>query len=132
VLRNEVEDNGRYQIIGVDDSWDRKMVRRVLSDMEIHPGKYTILMYHRPVGLEDARAAGVDLMLTGHTHSGQFLPFQLLVKAIWKRVRGLYDLGGMHLYAAPGTGTWGPPMRVGTNSEITLLRVNGHIAADGA
>jgi predicted MPP superfamily phosphohydrolase len=125
VLRNEVEDNGTYQIVGVEDTWGRGAVKQVLEKVELDPSKYTILMFHRPQGLYDARDKGVDLMLTGHTHAGQFYPFNLMVRAIWRKVKGLYDLGGMHLYAGSGVGTWGPPIRVGTSSEIALIRVNG-------
>jgi predicted MPP superfamily phosphohydrolase len=125
ILRNEMETVGDVQIVGVDDHWDKGIVPKVLDDVRPDPSKYTILMYHRPVSWREARERGVDLMLAGHTHAGQFYPFNLLVRAIWRKVKGLYDLGGMYLYAGTGTGTWGPPMRVGTNSEVALLRING-------
>ena len=125
VLRDEMVKEGNVQIVGVGDHRDRNRVAQVLDDVRLDPCHYSILMYHRPVGLDDARERGVDLMLTGHTHAGQFYPFNLLVRAIWKKVKGLYDLGGMYLYAGSGTGTWGPPMRVGTSSEIALIKVNG-------
>lgn len=125
ILRNEMETHGDVQIVGVDDHWDKAIVPRVLDAVRPDPSKYIILMYHRPVSWREARERGVDLMLAGHTHAGQFYPFNLLVRAIWRKVKGLYDLGSMHLYAGTGTGTWGPPMRVGTNSEVALLRING-------
>jgi predicted MPP superfamily phosphohydrolase len=125
ILDDEVVRTNGVQIVGVSENFDRAAIARVLDGVNLDPSVYTILMYHRPVSFDAARERGVDLMLVGHTHSGQFFPFQLLVRAIWKKVRGLYNLGGMYLYAGSGTGTWGPPMRIGTNSEIALLRIKG-------
>jgi predicted MPP superfamily phosphohydrolase len=125
VLDDEVVRTNCVQVVGVSENFERDAIARVLDDVNLDPSVYTILMFHRPVSFDAARERGVDLMLAGHTHSGQFFPFQLLVRAIWKKVRGLYNLGGMYLYAGSGTGTWGPPMRLGTNSEIALLRIKG-------
>ena len=125
ILDDEVARTNGVQVVGVSENFERDAIARVLDSANLDPSKYTILMYHRPVSLDAAKERGVDLMLAGHTHSGQFFPFQLLVRAIWKKVRGLYNLGGMYLYAGSGTGTWGPPMRLGTNSEIALLRIKG-------
>jgi predicted MPP superfamily phosphohydrolase len=65
----------------------------------------------------------VDLMLSGHTHAGQFFPFVVFVYIIWHRPRRLYEYKGSHLYVTPGVGTWGPPLRLGSSPEITLLRL---------
>jgi predicted MPP superfamily phosphohydrolase len=123
VLRNAMAEVGGVQVVGVDNHRDREIIRKVLEALEPDPDKYTILMYHRPTGYWDAKRAGVDLMLSGHTHGGQFFPFTMIVKAIWRRTKGLYNLGGTHLYASPGTGTWGPPLRIGTSNVIALLRL---------
>jgi len=82
-----------------------------------------ILLHHIPEGVDYAKSTGIDLMLTGHTHNGQIVPFNLLVKMIFSRSEGLYDVDGMKLYVSPGTGTWGPPMRLGSMNEITLLHL---------
>jgi hypothetical protein len=82
-----------------------------------------VLLKHLPK--VDAEAAGLfDLQLSGHSHAGQLWPFYYLVKAFFPYIRGLYDLGGgSKLYVTPGTGTWGPPMRVGSTPEITLVEL---------
>ncbi len=68
---------------------------------------------------------GVDLQLSGHTHGGQFIPFPLLARAIWRRYTGLYELKGTYLYCTTGGGTWGPPFRLGTMCEIAVLDIRG-------
>lgn len=123
-LRDEanIEFDG-LRIIGIDDSEDRYRVRNVLSKMNLDSKKFNILMYHRPIGFSDAASLGVDLMLSGHTHNGQIIPFNLLVKMQFKHIMGLYKDGNSHLYVNPGTGTWGPYMRIGSKSEITVIKL---------
>ena len=65
----------------------------------------------------------IDLELAGHTHSGQIFPFNFVVKLFYPRFRGLYTSEDRAVYVSSGTGTWGPPMRLGTQSEITLFRL---------
>jgi len=60
-------------------------------------------------------------MLSGHTHGGQFFPWTLVLKAIQPFRQGLYRVGNLALYVTPGTGYWGPPNRLGTRGEVTLL-----------
>ena len=111
------------QIIGVDDRDDANQVERELSQLVVDPRTFGILLYHRPKGLEAAAAAGIDLMLSGHTHNGQIFPFNLIVGRFFSRIVGLYHSGATRLYVSQGTGTWGPVMRVGTRSEITLFEL---------
>jgi len=127
-LRNEVADLGDVRVVGIDDGHDGRLAAKVLAEAPPSAVKdpYIVLMYHRPVGIKHAHEAGVDLMLSGHTHAGQFLPFPLLARAIWKRwYTGLREYQGTYLYASAGAGTWGPPFRLGTRSEIALVRLNG-------
>jgi len=124
VLRNRaITDNG-VQIVGIDDMDDAMQVGRQLARIRVETEPYVILLYHRPRGLEAAAEAGVDLMLSGHTHNGQIVPFNLIVKRVFEQMRGLYYHGQATLYVSSGTGTWGPIMRLGTRSEITLIEVN--------
>ena len=122
VLRNEVEEYRGLQIIGIDypEQENRKDNERIHS-VAFDRTRPNVLLYHAPVGLEDARRAGVALQLSGHTHNGQLYPFNALVKLFYRYTRGLYDLDGLLLYVSPGTGTWGPPMRLGSSNEITLI-----------
>jgi len=80
-----------------------------------------VLLKHLP--RPDPEAAKIfDVQLSGHTHAGQLWPFWYLVRTSFAHMRGLYELaGGGRLYVTAGTGTWGPPMRVGSHPEITLV-----------
>ena len=63
-------------------------------------------------------------MLSGHTHNGQLMPFNLLVRLQFKAVYGRYDNGQNQAYVSSGAGTWGPPMRLGTQNEIIHLTLS--------
>ncbi|HOX46472.1 MAG TPA: metallophosphoesterase [Myxococcota bacterium] len=80
-----------------------------------------VFLYHQPVGLERAAAAGADLMLSGHTHRGQLWPLRLISRFIYPRQAGLYEHEGARLYVSRGVGTWGPPMRLGSPPELVEL-----------
>ncbi len=111
------------QVTGVDDRDDALQVERELGKVDLEPSRFGILMYHRPRGLEAAERAGIDLMLSGHTHGGQIIPFNMVVNRVFDRMVGMHHLGNARLYVSQGTGTWGPIMRIGTRSEITLFEV---------
>ena len=68
--------------------------------------------------------AGFDLQLSGHTHAGQFFPWTLAVRlGHAPHVTGLSKQDRMWVYVSAGTGTWGPPVRLGTRPELTLVRL---------
>jgi len=112
---------GEIQIIGIDDADQPHQVADHLPGIDRHQGRYTVLLYHRPQGWETALEHGIDLMLCGHTHNGQIFPFNWVVKHQFRRISGLYSEGDAHLYVSPGTGTWGPLMRLGSLNEITCI-----------
>jgi len=120
-LRNQKIDINGIQLIGVDNGGGRNYIDEILKNIPMDQNKFKILMYHQPVPIETINKYGVDLMLTGHTHGGQFFMFVLFARLIWKRINGLYKYRNTYLFASPGTGTWGPPIRLGTNSEIIML-----------
>lgn len=82
-----------------------------------------VLLAHQPRSAPDAAAAGFDLQLSGHTHGGQFYPWNLFVPLQQPFTAGLDRAGAMWIYTSRGTGYWGPPKRFGAPSEITLLRL---------
>jgi predicted MPP superfamily phosphohydrolase len=85
------------------------------------PAGPRVLLAHQPRSAAAASKAGFDLQLSGHTHGGQFLPWNLLVPLQQPFVSGLHRLGKLLVYVSRGTGYWGPPNRFGAPSEITLL-----------
>ena len=82
-----------------------------------------MLLAHQPRSAAAAEAAGFDLQLSGHTHGGQFLPWNFFVRLQQPFTAGLHRGKGMRVYISRGTGYWGPPKRFGAPSEITLLRL---------
>ena len=82
-----------------------------------------VLLAHQPRSAPAALEAGFQLQLSGHTHGGQFFPWNLFVPLQQPFVAGLHRLGGMWVYISRGTGYWGPPKRIGAPSEITLVRL---------
>jgi len=123
VLRNEAVEFGDVQIIGIDDDNNPAQVAKALEHIAVDPARYTVLMYHRPQGFEDAAEAGVGLMLAGHTHNGQIVPFNLIVRLAFRRIKGLHRYGDSFMMVSVGTGTWGPKMRLGSRNEIVMLRL---------
>nr|WP_295900071.1 metallophosphoesterase [uncultured Bdellovibrio sp.] len=89
-------------------------------------GSFKLLLSHQPSLAAHAQIAGYDLQLSGHTHGGQFFPWNWLIIFFEKYSKGLYRLGNMQLYVNQGTGYWGPQLRLGTYCELTeiVLRKN--------
>ncbi|HEY8975868.1 MAG TPA: metallophosphoesterase [Burkholderiaceae bacterium] len=82
-----------------------------------------VLLAHQPRSSTAAEQAGFDLQLSGHTHGGQFLPWNFFVRFQQPFTAGLHRVKDMLIYVSRGTGYWGPPKRFGSPSEITLLRL---------
>ncbi|AGW92125.1 MULTISPECIES: metallophosphoesterase [Cupriavidus] len=82
-----------------------------------------VLLAHQPRTATVAAEAGFDLQLSGHTHGGQFWPWNLFVPMQQPYTAGLVRHGAMWIYVSRGTGYWGPPKRFGAPSEITRLRL---------
>jgi hypothetical protein len=80
-----------------------------------------ILLCHQPILTADAERRGVTLQLSGHTHGGQFFPWTLVASWVHRFNAGLHRLGALWIYVSRGTGYWGPPVRVGSPAELTLL-----------
>ncbi len=87
------------------------------------PDLVRILLAHQPRSATAAEAAGFDLQLSGHTHGGQFWPWNHFVPMQQPFTAGLNRLGRLTVYTSRGTGYWGPPKRFGAPSEITVLRL---------
>jgi predicted MPP superfamily phosphohydrolase len=136
VLQNEIAHFGELQIVGfenllVDENvamdWHTKpgaeTIKSVMEKLPVDENRPTIALYHQPVGMEYMNAKNVDLLLAGHTHAGQFFPFNLLTKLKFPYNKGLYQYSDMFVYVSKGLGTIFSPIRIGTNSEMTLIRL---------
>lgn len=80
-----------------------------------------VLLYHMPSSPEQAEKKGVRLFLAGHTHAGQLFPFWIVVRLVFRYVHGPHTIGRMLLNVSSGTGSWGPPLRLGTAPEIAVI-----------
>lgn len=115
------------QVAGIHDpTANRFTILGLGSDMGkavrvIDPARPSILMAHQPKHLEPAAEARIDLIFSGHTHAGQVFPFWAVVRMAFRYISGLYRLGpDTELIVNTGTGFWGPPMRLGTDSQIVV------------
>ena len=135
VLLNELTHFGELQIIGLNnmlpdkDSFDMhttedsETIIDVLSGLEIKENHPTIVLHHRPDGVKYMQEKGANLLLAGHTHAGQIFPFTFIAKLMFGYNSGLYRYETMDILVSEGTGTIFAPVRLGTNSEITLIRL---------
>jgi uncharacterized protein len=125
VLTNEKVEVDGLQIIGVPyrNARHNGELASVLHDIGLDRDRASILLTHAPDHPEIAEAAGVSLQLSGHTHLGQFLPWSWMARRIYRQfVYGLSRIGKMQVFTSSGAGTWGPPLRLGSNSEIVMLQ----------
>jgi len=122
-IDQRVVDFRGVQVAGVGYSMGRHALSAILDIMEFDPKRPLILLHHLPVNWDDARRRGVDIQLSGHTHGGQFYPFNLLVGMMFPFIRGLYEDSERFLYVSQGTGTWGPPIRIGSSCEVTVIEL---------
>jgi hypothetical protein len=125
VLENEKIVVDGLQIVGVHDrdSGNVERFRSILRQAALDRNVASILLVHNPHHLPVAEEAGVSLQLSGHTHRGQYFPFTAIVSRMYgKFAYGLHRFGELAVYTSCGVGTWGPPMRLGSNPEIVLIR----------
>jgi uncharacterized protein len=124
VLENEKTEVDGLQIVGVPyrHATHAEHFRVVLEKIGVDRGRASVLLTHAPDQVSVAEAAGIGLQVSGHTHLGQFVPWTWLARRIYRRfVYGLHHIGKMLVYTSSGAGTWGPPLRVGSNPEIVLF-----------
>lgn len=117
--------NNGFVLIGREDRSKGLRRRKSLKDLVENSEKNLpiILMDHTPFQLEEAMESGVDLQLSGHTHHGQLFPLNLITDKIYEISRGYKKKGNTNYYVSSGVGTWGPPVRTGSRSEIVNIKI---------
>ena len=124
VLSNERVEVDGLQIVGVAyrSATHGGHFASVLRAIRLDQNRASILLTHAPDHPEVAEAAGVSLQLSGHTHLGQFIPWSWMARRVYRQfVYGLSRIGNMQVFTSSGAGTWGPPLRLGSNPEIVVL-----------
>ena len=117
-----------FYVIGRDDrsksiftGKPRKSLKEIISaaDKDLP----MILLDHTPLNLEEAEQNNIALQLSGHTHHGQMFPASLITNMIYEVSWGYKKKSSTHFYVSCGVGTWGPPVRIGSDSEIVQIKV---------
>ena len=129
LLRDEtVKIGNSFYIVGREDiSYERisktkrKNMDELLSNAEI--SLPVIIIDHQPVNLSEGERVGADLQLSGHTHHGQFSPASIITNKLFENDFGLLKKGTFNVVVSSGVGTWGPPIRIGTASEIVQVEI---------
>ncbi len=123
-LRNErvtLDHHGHaFDVAGIDDPTGNPDMPRTVAGR--NPETPLLVLAHQPRAVRHTAGHGGLLQLSGHTHGGQIWPFNFLVRIVQPYVEGLHRHNdGMFVYVSPGTGYWGPAMRLGTKAEITAV-----------
>ncbi len=122
-----IEVAGIY-IVGREDRAAKQfahMERKSLGELvaPLDKTKPIILMDHTPFHLEEAEQNGIDLQLSGHTHHAQIWPWSYITKRVYEVSWGYKKKGKTHVYVSCGSGTWGPPIRIGNTPEIMSINL---------
>ena len=135
VLKNDVIRRNGIQLVGLnymnadDQVYDAhassrtETIKSVLPGLAIDSELPTVVVHHSPVGIEYMNQVGAVLVLSGHTHAGQFFPATLIALIQFPYLKGKYHYKDTTVYVSQGIGTFGPPMRVGTEGEATLVKL---------
>ena len=134
-LRSQVVETHGLQLVGLDymnadedtfelhPSDDSRTIKSVLASLHLKDGMPSVLLQHSPAGAQYAAANGIDLMIAGHTHGGQFFPGTLVATAIFPFTHGLYRRGPLQVFVSQGAGTFMSRVRLGTSNELNILRL---------
>ena len=129
VLRDEsILVNDEFYIIGREDiisesfSIERSPLESIVSNID--KNKLSIVMDHNPENVKDSEENNIDLQVSGHTHGGQIFPGNIITNALFPIDYGLGKFGNTNVVVSSGFGTWGPLIRVGSQSEVVLITLH--------
>lgn len=123
IPEKEVYIIGRDSLRHTNSSNDERINIETLYSKIKDKTKPVIILDHIPKSSQDGRKINADIQISGHTHDGQFFPLNLVVKKMYELSHGMIKYDGFHYFVTSGLGLWGPPVRVGTDSEIMLINV---------
>ncbi|MGM0903137.1 MAG: metallophosphoesterase [Bacillota bacterium] len=123
VMDESVLINDDFYIVGRNDLTDekRKEVKELVKNLD--RSKPIIMMDHQPKDLDIAEDNGVDLLISGHTHRGQMAPAHLITRRVFENDWGYLQKGNLHSLVSSGFGTWGPPLRIGSQAEVMVINL---------
>jgi predicted MPP superfamily phosphohydrolase len=124
-LRDEISciSDSSILLVGRDDRTNsqRQSIEELLA--HIDSSKYVIVIDHQPSELERIANTSADLVLCGHTHNGQVFPLTTMIRWMWKVAYGQAKIGNTDIYVSSGLGLWGMPYRIGSDSELVVIRI---------
>lgn len=124
LLQDKIENiEGRFYILGRNDNSDRQREPLEAVMKDIKDDLPVIMIEHRISELEKVEEQKIDVHISGHTHAGQLFPANLLMKLIYRLNWGYKKFRDTHFFVTSGVGTWGPPVRVGSYSEIMEINI---------
>ena len=127
ILGDETVNIDGLQVIGIsypERGHSKVLAQAITKSPGFNPALPSILLYHGPTHIAEAKAAGINLQLSGHAHQGQIFPIQFISRLVYGRYyHGLHVEGDYTLYTSSGAGTWGPTMRTGNHPEIVVIRL---------
>ena len=124
LIDNSVVINNSIRIIGRDDkqrSRNRKSINELVKDLDT--ALPVLLIDHEPYHFDESEENEIDLHFCGHTHKGQIFPFTLFINRLYELPYGYMKKGNTHYYVTSGLGLWGPPFRIGTQSEVVVFNI---------
>ena len=114
----------RHTLIGRDDRSNARRLPLQKLMARIDKSKPVILLDHQPYQLAESQAAGIDLQFSGHTHHGQVWPMNWVTDHLYEQSHGYRQWENSHIYVSSGLSLWGPPFRIGTESEMVVLQLH--------
>lgn len=126
MLKDEIAElPSGIQIIGRDDRSNTNRQPLDILMARADSARPVVVLDHQPFELAEADAAGVDLQVSGHTHNGQIWPLNMLIGWIYEQGHGYRKWSHAHIYVSCGLSLWGPPFRIGTKSDLAVMRIRG-------
>ena len=104
-----------------DGTKERASLESLMNGLDT--SRMIISLEHEPRFLQENADAGVDVMLCGHTHDGQFFPLNIVIRSAWENPAGLLKKDDMYSIVTSGVGVYGPDMRIGTDADITVVDI---------
>ena len=111
------------QLIGRDDRANRRRLPITELMTKVDNNKPTFLLDHQPYELAKKDSLGIDIQFYGHTHRGQVWPMSLIVDNMYEQSHGYRQWPYSHVYVSSGLSLWGPPFRIGTDSEMVIMQI---------
>ena len=125
VLNDEIIETGGLTVIGRPDDLDKGRLKTAELLKQADTSKPVVLLDHRPSEIELHSTLPIDIQVSGHVHNGQIFPANFIVRAINRLHYGYEKIGNGHFFVTSGYGFWGIPLRLGSQSEVLIIDVEG-------